>query len=140
MSESVPVFLGISQNTCPLCGTEVIPAERAAKQQIAVSPEDFAQAIDDACAKRLGITRAQIRGVQRLRPYVQARKIAWRIMSMSGFTSSEIARIYKRDHTSVLYGIKTCVDHVKHDARFRMLFQNVVNDLSAENWQIGGGE
>jgi len=65
------------------------------------------QIINDVC-DFYGITMPQIKGKSRLRSYVKARFVSMYLLrKRTDLTFMEIARMFHRDHTSVIYAFQT---------------------------------
>jgi chromosomal replication initiator protein len=65
------------------------------------------QIINDVC-DFYGITMPQIKGKCRLRSYVKARFVSMYLLrKRTDLTFMEIARMFHRDHTSVIYAFQT---------------------------------
>jgi len=63
--------------------------------------------ISDVVAFHYGLTRAEIRGGSRRKIYVNPRHVAMFIcVKFAGLSFMHTARVFNRDHTSVLHGVK----------------------------------
>lgn len=56
--------------------------------------------------EKSGVTRKQIESSQRLKPIVTARHELFKILYESGLTLSQIGRLFKKHHTTVLNGVR----------------------------------
>ena len=66
-----------------------------------------------------GVTRNELLGPSRMATFVLARHVAMWLCSVKGISSlSEIGRVFNRDHTSVLHGVRR-VDLLRHEKDFR---------------------
>lgn len=72
-----------------------------------------------AVAAAAGITSREILSERRERRAVQARHAAmWLAREMSGYSYPAIGRAFRRDHTSVLYGVARTETRLARDADF----------------------
>ena len=53
-----------------------------------------------------GVTRKQLESSERLKPIVTARHELFKILYESGLTLSQIGRLFKKHHTTVLNGVR----------------------------------
>lgn len=72
-------------------------------------------AVAEDVSAQTGIPLAAITGQSRLRYVAHARQLCFFIAHRSGFTLPEIGRVFSRDHTTVLHGIRA-----EHERRERM--------------------
>jgi chromosomal replication initiation ATPase DnaA len=63
------------------------------------------------CAKFFGVSIEDIYGRKRWREVVAARHSAWAILNYRGVRCSELARKFKRDHTTILHGVDMGAGH-----------------------------
>lgn len=69
--------------------------------------------IISTAAKRQGVTVAQLMGDNRHVPVVLARQEAWwRIWREHGYSYPRIAKLFGKDHTTVMYGVKKHIERV----------------------------
>lgn len=97
----------VTDYSCVNCDPVVKQRERKVAFRNDVMP------IVEVILNRHGLTLDDIRGDSREKDLVVCRHEIWAIMETLGVTHSEIARFFKRDHTSVRYGI------AQHHARKR---------------------
>lgn len=72
-------------------------------------------------AENNGIKKQDVYLKSRKRPIVEVRYMCMYLMfNKLGLNKSQIGRILRLDHTTVLHGIKTCTDLSGNDANFRM--------------------
>lgn len=61
--------------------------------------------VEDAIIKEFEMTRDLLRAETRMSAVTLARQMVWYIgRDALGLTSTRLARLYKRDHTTILYG------------------------------------
>jgi chromosomal replication initiation ATPase DnaA len=57
-------------------------------------------------AAKTGIPSGELLGESRVRRLAEARMLYWYILSLNGFGVTEIARLNKREHGTVIHGIR----------------------------------
>ncbi len=63
--------------------------------------------IEDIISNASNVTIEEMRSHNRMREYVDARMVVWTIAKdYLGFSYPFIAKIYKRDHTTIIYGVE----------------------------------
>lgn len=81
------------------------------------SPPDMSRAIYNiisTAAGRRGVTVAQMMGDNRHVPVVLARQEAWwRIWREHGHSYPRIAKMFGKDHTTVMYGVKKHIERME---------------------------
>lgn len=65
-------------------------------------------------AREAGCTPAQIVSTQRTPVITQARMRAMSRAYSEGFTTSQIGRVFKRDHTTVMHAVKKYTQEVRN--------------------------
>ena len=76
-----------------------------------------------------GLTQAQVKGKCRLRSYVKARFVAMYLLrKRTDLTFMEIARIFHRDHTSVIYAFQTIEEvlSLKYDNDYQEEIKKII--------------
>lgn len=74
-----------------------------------------------AAAKAVGASPEQLFLDWRNKPLVQARWAAMRAMDRAGYSYSQIGRIIKRDHSTIIYGLRRAEYAFQHDPEFAQL-------------------
>ena len=99
---------------------EALAAERVARivaqYRLATSslanPKDIIARIKRECAGKHGVTVAEIDGPRRAAKIIRARHEAmWRARNETGLSFPSLGKLFYRDHTSVMWGIR------QHEAR-----------------------
>jgi len=68
---------------------------------------DNLQKVEFAISRHMNVSVQQIRGHDRIREFVQARHAVWAVARYYlQYTFPRLARLYRRDHTTVMYGIR----------------------------------
>lgn len=81
------------------------PQDLARAADICNEPGRVRQAIRDA-ASATGISTADILGRSRLRTIVHARQLAMHMAHEAGAPCTQIARVFKRDHSTIIHGVR----------------------------------
>lgn len=72
-----------------------------------MSPRDRTMAALREVCWRHCVSLADLLGPSRLGPFNHPRRVAWRFLTRyRGFTSTQLGLLFKRDHTSILYGLR----------------------------------
>jgi hypothetical protein len=88
-------------------------------------PENIIWTINKACEFQW-ISAEDIFKRTRKRPVVYARKIVMSILyHNSDLSNEEIGRIFKMDHASVSYSVKSLLELISFDKIFRDYYQNI---------------
>ncbi len=94
-------------------------------------PRDVVAFIVEAAAAAFGVTAGHIVSASQLRPHCRARIACyWLLKSRLKFSSPKIGRILgRRDHTTVLSGLRRARELYEHDADWRAKYDAVVAAL-----------
>ena len=57
-----------------------------------------------------GIKESQIRGRKRHKPIAAARHWVWTQAKLMGLSYPRIAKVFRRDHTTIVYGVKSYIE------------------------------
>lgn len=72
----------------------------------ALAERDLVDLLDRVCAGR-GVTRAEVCGRGRTRTVASARhELWWHLRSTRAFSYEEIGRLFERNHSTVLHGVR----------------------------------
>lgn len=78
-----------------------------------------------------GICYEQLRSASRKRDYVDARRIyAKAAKELTNYTYTELGNIINRDHSTIIYLIKSCNDLLLTDNRFSEVYNSTINYLN----------
>lgn len=78
-----------------------------------------------------GIPIAQLKGPRGNTETVEARYISMMIIwQLTGKNKSQIGTIFGRDHTTVIYALRSVRDWIETSERFKCLYDSVFNNLS----------
>ena len=97
---------------------EIIQLRDACDQVLEHRTEDVEKAIACVCAK-LEIERRELLSKKRTERIAVARWCVWKILSDAGVSSSEIARQFKKDHSTILHGLKVLATRRESNEAFR---------------------
>lgn len=94
------------------------------------------QKVERAIAQAAGVTVKEIYGRSRLQAIVDARHAIWFVLhKQMGYTSAYLGRIYGRDHTTILSGVRSirerAADHVVDG--LRKILPEVFADVEEES-------
>lgn len=78
---------------------------------------DEVQALADV-VRKLGVSAAMLTGRCRSAPIAEQRHIAMRLLERRGLSACAIGRVLKRDHSTVLYGLRIAKERAKRDQSF----------------------
>ena len=80
-----------------------------------------------------GITKAEFMGNRRLKRLAIPRHVAfWLALKVTGASSAQIGRAFKRDHTTVLYGCRNAEAWRQRDVALRAWTDQVVATFDGE--------
>ena len=71
-----------------------------------VTPRQFTMALIEMIAREHGVTMAELMGVSRRQKYCIARREIWRVLRDQGISLPRIGRMFNRDHTTILHGLR----------------------------------
>ena len=97
-----------------------------------ISPIDHAIIMTDIVANVSGITKEEIRSKSRKREITEARQIAMTLIKTyySTMSLSRIARLFDKDHATVLHAMRTVNSLKQTDSGFKLKLIDCLNDLS----------
>jgi len=83
----------------------------------------------EAVSNVTGIKEDDILGRRRMRPIVDARHMAIRLLRIkSSLTLANIGGLFDRDHTSVIHALSSSQDMMDIDLYYRKEFEQIVNE------------
>ena len=84
-----------------------------------------------------GIDFSDLVGQKRHRKFVNARKIASYLFQKKGYTYENIGQIISiipKDHTTIIYHLKSAINHYNCEPHFKFMVDSVINNLSKQNF------
>jgi chromosomal replication initiation ATPase DnaA len=100
-------------NICTGCGRPIYALRR----------EEYMDVIDQICAE-YGVSVAEVLGNSRIHDYVYARQACFFALQKVGLSSTQIGRLMNRDHSTVLYGIRTHKERMNRVVRLKQAGKN----------------
>ncbi|PKN16496.1 MAG: hypothetical protein CVU66_00670 [Deltaproteobacteria bacterium HGW-Deltaproteobacteria-23] len=83
-----------------------------------------------AVCRVYGIHPDQLRSKRRFRDYVEPRHIAMSLIKhCNGKSFEDIADLFNRDHSTVLYAVRTVSSLVANNKEFRQSVEKVINEV-----------
>lgn len=93
------------------------------------------QQIIDTVARITYVPFAEMQGRYRGRAVTEARFMAMYIIrSHCGFTTTKIARLFNRDHSTVIYGLKTTAALLQYDPAFAQSYRQVTDAIAHDDF------
>jgi len=126
-----------------LPGGLVLKVERRGPADVHARPQDHAAPTAPTVgelarvAKRLAgqhfkITLEDLCGRSRSLPIVTARHAVWWLLREHGFKSTWIGRQFGRDHTTILYGVRTLTNRMETEPELRAVLAALLVRFNAE--------
>lgn len=85
------------------------------------------QKVEHLC-KLLDVDKEKMLSPSRIRRYVQARVLVFKILSLQGYNVYEIANILHRDRTSIIGYFNRFINWNKYDKDFRITFEYLLQN------------
>lgn len=84
-----------------------------------------------AVCNYFGITEKELTARNRQQDIVEPRFIAMALLyKLSGWSKTKISKFFKKDHTTIIYGIKKCETLMKVDSNFRKDYLTIDQKLN----------
>lgn len=94
--------------------------------------DEYVREVTHLVCNHNGITPEEALGVKRIHPFPETRQIIWWILSKTTVLSkTKIAKYFSRDHSTVIYGLKTYKRRADVEPKFRERTQMLLSE--AEN-------
>jgi chromosomal replication initiation ATPase DnaA len=87
-----------------------------------------------AVCTNLNLAPVEMKSPGHLRIYVEGRFIAYNLLYQNGYRLESIARIFRRDHSTIIYGLDQHKDLMVTNDRYKKKYSLVVNSIK-ENLQ-----
>jgi chromosomal replication initiation ATPase DnaA len=93
---------------------------------------DFFKTVLNAIEKHTGVNLGSLKSCSREVPIVRARHIAFKLMYESGYQPSykQVARLFNRDHSTVIHGIQSISNDIKNISSYANLYTSIKNELN----------
>lgn len=112
----------------PYIYTGLMPQDRRSFYRKMIEPKE--NQIIQIVEKHTGISKDLMSGRSHLQEIVMARHLAMLLIrERIKLSLKEIARIFNRDHSTVLSSIKSAENRIEFDADFRNIYNKVIKDL-----------
>ena len=112
----------------PYIYTGLMPKDRRSFYRKMIEPKE--NHIIQIVEKNTGISKKLMSGRSHLQDIVAARHLAMLLIrKQAGLSFKHIAKIFKRDHSTVISAIKSAENRVEFDADFRNIYNKVIKDL-----------
>lgn len=90
----------------------------------------------DYLKTKVGIDEQVLRGRSRLKSVARARAIACYALRKSGFSLTEISRVFDRDHTTIMCALRRAKIVRRTEFRDTAMFDELVTKLASKAWLV----
>lgn len=105
-----------------------------------LTPDDFFNDLNSFSAGAFGVEVSDLWSPGRRWPEAQARQVCWSALRRRGLHYPTIARMYRRDHTTIVSGVHRFGAMMDHSRPFREKFGAVMTGLLKKGWLLADPE